>query len=80
MLKRNSGQFVTISSIAGLGATPSMADYCASKFASIGFSDGLRAELKGMGKNITATTVCPFFINTGMFEGVKTGFLFPLLE
>ena len=26
------------------------------------------------------TTICPYFINTGMFDGATTGFLFPLLE
>ena len=30
--------------------------------------------------DITVTTACPYFSNTGMFKGVKTGMLFPLLD
>ena len=33
-----------------------------------------------MNTPITVTTICPYFINTGMFEGVNTGYLYPLLE
>ena len=80
MMERNKGQIVTISSTAGLAAVPRVSDYAASKFASIGFSEGLRSEMYYQGKNITCTTICPYFVNTGMFEGVKTGWLYPLLE
>jgi all-trans-retinol dehydrogenase (NAD+) len=46
MLSRNRGQIVTISSVAGLIGGPQMSDYYASKFASVGFSEALRCELK----------------------------------
>ena len=80
MLKRNSGQIVTISSLAGLVGAPYVTDYCASKFASYGFSDALRCELYARGKNIKVTTICPYFVNTGMFEGCRTNLMFPLLK
>lgn len=80
MLARNHGQIVTISSGCGLAAVPRLSDYAASKFASVGFSEALRAELFAQKKNIICTTICPYFINTGMFEGVNTGRLYPLLE
>ena len=57
-----------------------MADYHASKFAAVGFNESVRLEMRYLGKNVTCTTVCPFFINTGMFTGVKTGIIFPLLQ
>jgi short-subunit dehydrogenase len=37
-----------------------------------GWSDSLRIEMKQLGKNISVTTVTPFYINTGMFEGVRS--------
>ena len=45
MMKRNRGHIVTIASAAGLTAGARITDYCASKFGSVGFSEGLRAEL-----------------------------------
>ncbi|GFS70415.1 hypothetical protein NPIL_688751 [Nephila pilipes] len=74
------GHFVTISSIAGLGGSPKLADYCASKFAAVGLMEALQIEMHSEGrKNIHTTAVCPFFINTGMFNGASTK-LFNTLE
>jgi len=36
--------------------------------------------MAALGKNIKCTTICPYFVNTGMFEGVRTTRLFPLLD
>lgn len=80
MLERNKGQIVTIASACGLSGLARLPDYCASKFGQVGFSEALRSELKAQGKNITCTTVCPYVINTGMFEGASTSWLFPILE
>jgi len=72
---------VNLASSAGLTAVPRLAAYCASKWAAIGWSDSLRLELEQAGhKNVKVTTVCPTYINTGMFEGAQ-GILFtPMLE
>ncbi len=83
MMARNAGHIVTIASAGGLIGVPRMTDYSASKSAAIGFDDALRVELKRMGyRGIRTTIVCPFYINTGMFKGVKTRFpfLLPILE
>lgn len=73
MLKKNHGHVVTIASSAGLIGVNGLADYCASKFAAVGFDESLRFELEVMGKDgVHTTVVCPYYINTGMFEGVKT--------
>lgn len=82
MLERNSGHIVTISSAAGLIGVSSLADYSASKFAVFGFDESLRNEFKNHKRNIKTTVVCPYYINTGMFEGVKTrfSFLLPILD
>lgn len=82
MIKTNSGHIVTISSAGGIVGSARLADYSASKFAAFGFDEALRAELKQQGLNIRTTVVCPFFINTGMFAGVKTRLplLLPILK
>ena len=82
MVERNSGHIVTIASAGGLIGAPKLTDYCASKFAAVGFDESLRLELKRQGLDIRTTVVCPFYANTGMFEGVKTRFswLLPILD
>lgn len=74
-------RLVNIASSAGLNAIPRMAAYAASKWAAIGFSDSVRLELEQAGHGqVKVTTVCPTYINTGMFDGAK-GILFtPMLE
>jgi all-trans-retinol dehydrogenase (NAD+) len=74
MLKRNSGHIVTIASAAGIIGVPGLADYSASKFAAVGFDEALRMELRRQKSQVRTTVVCPFFIDTGMFAGVKTRF------
>ena len=72
MLLKNHGHIVTISSIAGIFGQAGLSDYCASKFAAVGFNDSLRNELLNLKiTGVKTTLVCPYFINTGMFEGAK---------
>eukprot|EP00126_Sphaerothecum_destruens_P002269 Sdes_comp15704_c0_seq1m4738 len=83
MVRRNHGHIVTISSSAGFIGVSGLADYCASKFAVYGFDESLRFELKKLKKSgVKTTCVCPYYINTGMFDGIKTKFplLMPVLE
>jgi all-trans-retinol dehydrogenase (NAD+) len=82
MIERNSGHLVTISSAAGLIGTIGLADYSASKFAAFGFDDAVRMELRRLKSGVKTTVVCPFFIDTGMFRGVKTRFplILPILK
>ena len=63
MRRRGFGRIVNISSIGGKVAVPHMAPYCASKFALVGLSDSVRAELDQHG--IRVTTVCPGLMRTG---------------
>ena len=74
-------RLVNIASSAGLVSTPRLAVYCGSKWAATGWSDSVRLELEQAGHDhIKITTVCPTYINTGMFDGAK-GILFtPTLE
>jgi len=83
MMARNRGHVVSIASIAGLSGCETLVDYCASKFAAVGLHETLRLELRKLGKDgIKMTVICPYFINTGMFEGVqvKSPRTLPLLK
>jgi all-trans-retinol dehydrogenase (NAD+) len=82
MIKEGRGHVVTISSAGGIVGSARLVDYSASKFAAFGFDEALRAEMKKQGLPIRTTVVCPFFINTGMFAGVRTRFpfLLPILD
>ncbi|MDR0641354.1 MAG: SDR family oxidoreductase [Treponema sp.] len=82
MMERNSGHIINISSAAGLIGVRGLADYCASKFAVYGFNESIRMELRRIKSRVRTTVVCPFFIDTGMFTGVKTRFplLLPILK
>ncbi|MGG6265078.1 SDR family NAD(P)-dependent oxidoreductase [Leptolyngbya sp. AN03gr2] len=66
MQARKAGRIVNVSSVGGKIASPHMVAYCASKFALVGLSEGMRAELAKDG--ISVTTVCPGFIRTGVLD------------
>ena len=63
MRARHSGRIVNISSIGGKVSVPHLLPYCASKFALVGFSEGLRSEL--IKEGIYVTTVVPGLMRTG---------------
>ncbi|XP_045592856.1 short-chain dehydrogenase/reductase family 16C member 6 isoform X2 [Procambarus clarkii] len=80
MLASNKGHIVTIASVAGLAGVNKLADYCASKFAAVGFDESLRLELMVEGyTGVKTTVICPYYISTGMFEGVKSKVI-PILQ
>lgn len=79
MMKTDCGSVCNIASSAGLISNPKMSVYAASKWAVTGWSDSLRLEMEQLGKRVSVTTIMPFFINTGMFDGVKSKLL-PILE
>ncbi len=63
MRRQGHGRIVTIASIGGKLSVPHLLPYCTAKFAAVGFSQGLRAEL-GRGP-VTVTTVVPGLMRTG---------------
>lgn len=72
MMDRNSGHICNIASSGGLISNPKMSVYAASKWALIGWSDSLRLEMKQLKKAVHITTILPYYINTGMFDGVQS--------
>ena len=74
-------RIVNIASAAGTLSNPKMSVYASSKWALIGWSDSVRLELIQQGyTNIKVTTVCPSYISTGMFEGVKGPLMTPIMK
>src|SRR3954452_18136482 len=65
MLRRGEGRIVNITSIGGKIPVPHLAPYVGSKFAAVGFSETLHAEMRS--KGIQVTTVCPGLMRTGSY-------------
>jgi NAD(P)-dependent dehydrogenase (short-subunit alcohol dehydrogenase family) len=61
--RKGEGRIVNITSIGGKVAVPHLLPYSASKFALVGLSEGMHAELKK--HNILVTTVVPNLMRTG---------------
>jgi len=82
MLERDRGTVVHVASASGLLGTARMSDYSGSKHAVVGFSEALRAELRARRSRVNALVVCPFYIDTGMFDGVRSRvpWLLPILK
>ena len=82
MIRRRRGHIVTIASAAGLIGVARQSDYSASKHAAVGFDESLRSELRRSAPFVKTTVVCPYYIDTGMFRGVKSRFprLLPILQ
>ncbi len=66
MIEKKSGHIVNVASVAASFGLPGIASYCASKFAMLGFSEGLKHELKGTGVGITV--VSPIMVRTDFFD------------
>jgi short-subunit dehydrogenase len=63
MQQRRSGWIANVTSIGGKISAPHLLPYACAKFASVGFSEGLRAELAKDG--IHVTTIVPGLMRTG---------------
>ena len=80
MTQKKQAHIVNISSAASFVANPDMSVYVASKWAATGWSESLRLEMERDYPQVHVTTVTPYYIDTGMIEGVKTNLLMPMLK
>jgi len=69
MRARGAGRIVNVASIGGRVSVPHLLPYSASKFALVGWSEGLRAEL--VRERIYVTTVIPGLMRTGSPENAS---------
>lgn len=80
MMASNKGHIVTVGSVTGLMGAYGCSDYSATKYACNGLHESLFIDLRTHGyTGINMTLICPYYINTGMFNGVRPR-LFPMLE
>jgi NADP-dependent 3-hydroxy acid dehydrogenase YdfG len=81
LIDAGGGDFVSLSSVAGLRAFPGETVYNASKFGQVGFTRSLDHELREHG--VRATNICPggiatdFAMGTGRSEGSTEGMMTP---
>ncbi len=66
MIKQNSGHIVNVASVAASFGIPGITSYCATKYAVLGFSEGLKHELHKT--NVDVTVVSPIMVRTGLFD------------
>ena len=66
LLKQNSGHIVNVASVGGSFGVPGIASYCATKFAMLGFSEGLHHELHNT--KVGVTVVSPIMVRTSLFD------------
>ena len=65
MLERGEGRIANVTSIGGKISVPYLLPYNAAKYAAVGFSEGLRAEVAGNG--VAVTTIVPGLMRTGSY-------------
>jgi all-trans-retinol dehydrogenase (NAD+) len=71
MEERGAGHIVTIASVAGLAPARRITAYGAAKAAAVELTDCLRVELAESAPGVRTTVVCPWIIDTGLFEGAR---------
>jgi NADP-dependent 3-hydroxy acid dehydrogenase YdfG len=69
MQQQGSGQFINLSSIGGHAVYPTAAVYCATKFAVIAISEGLRQEVN----NIRVTVISPGVTESELADSISDG-------
>ena len=82
MIEKRRGHVLNIVSLAAFAGFNMLSDYAGSKGAAFCADESLRHELhkNGHSSYIKTTCFCPYFINTGMFDGAKSTFPFKFLE
>jgi NAD(P)-dependent dehydrogenase (short-subunit alcohol dehydrogenase family) len=71
MIARGAGHIVNVSSVLGYYAAPGVLGYVTSKFAVLGLTLSLRAELAAHGVKVSA--ICPGLIATNIVAGTRFG-------
>lgn len=80
MIKQGKGHIINIASASAFIPLPKGTVYASSKWAVLGWSESLRMELEQAKNGLYVTTICPSYIDSELFKGVKAPLLFPLLQ
>jgi short-subunit dehydrogenase len=80
LISRPDAHLVNVASASGFISLPYGTTYASSKWAVVGLSDSIRVELELQGHgHVHVTTVCPSYVSTGLFDGVKPPLLTSML-
>ncbi len=72
LIARPEANVTNIASASSFIGLPFGTTYASSKWAALGFSEGLRLEMLELGhRHVTVTAICPSYVKTGLFDGVK---------
>ena len=63
------GHVVNTASMAGIFGAPGMSAYCATKFAVVGMSESMNADLAET--NVSVSVLCPAFVKTNIFDSAR---------
>ena len=81
LISKDASHIVNIASASSFTPLPSGATYASSKAAVFSFTESLYIEFKKeKHEHVGVTAVCPAFVNTGMFDGVKEPIFIPMLK
>lgn len=69
MVKQGFGHIVNLSSVEGLIPFPTTGSYVATKYAVLGFTQGMWVEGRSLG--VKTSAVCPGYIKTNIFDAAK---------
>ena len=82
MISANHGTIVTVASVAAVGTSAQIVDYCCTKSAALSFHEGLAAELATVYHAPKVRTVCvmPSWVETNLTKSVKVSdkFVMPM--
>jgi NAD(P)-dependent dehydrogenase (short-subunit alcohol dehydrogenase family) len=67
LANEDGGHVVNTASLAGVAVAPGLGPYCATKFAVVGISETLAAELAGEDAKVHVSVLCPGFVRTNIF-------------
>ena len=71
-LTQGSGHVVNTASLAGLVAAPGLGSYTTSKHAVVGLSETLYRDLLATGTGVSASVLCPSWVNTRIYDGDRS--------
>ena len=81
LISKDASHIVNIASASSFTPLPGGATYASSKAAVFSFTESLYIEFKKeKHEHVGITAVCPAFVNTGMFDGVKEPIFIPMLN
>ncbi|XP_053203819.1 estradiol 17-beta-dehydrogenase 11-like [Panonychus citri] len=76
MMSTNHGHIVTMATVASFFGVPKLTDYSATKAAVYMLHETLACELMKSGHTgVKCTAICPFLVNTGMFDGASSSLI-----